>query len=418
MGRASANRKPWAVLAYTVADDKRPGDSVDSPVKEELKALCAGADFDQVSLAVQVDFTHSPGVYRSVLTAAPDVPFGFEEVPADSHPLWRSIAAKLERSTLRVLAEDEDLNAARGQVLQSFLRFGARECPADRYVVFFYGHAFGPMGLFFDNDRARPTPTRMGLPALGRSLGSIEGRAAVVVFRDCCVNTLETAYELRDVAEFMIASQSIVPIAGVWPWDTFLTALMPGAPSGDVGKAIGQQLGRFLDEPVNRGSFANVPISLIDLDGAKAVVEPLAALTVALESARGDRRRESACAEALEGARIGRSTTPTKPGDLALLDVLTLCDSLGGLAGDAVEAPANVLGEVVRSQVVKWRHFQKEGHRGISLYYKPIGENRKRSFVFTPGYEVQDDARYRTLALSQATGWDRIALRPLAPADL
>lgn len=414
MDRASAKGKPWAVLAYTVADDKRPGDTVDSPVKDELKALCAAADFDQVSLAVQVDFTHSPGVYRSVLTAAPDVPF-FEEISADSHPLWRSIVAKLKRSTLRVLAEDEDLNAARGQVLQSFLRFGARECPAERYVVFFYGHAFGPMGLFFDNDRARSTPTRMGLPALGRSLGSIEGRAAVVVFRDCLVNTLETAYELRDVAEFMIATQSIAPIAGVWPWDTFLTALMPGAPSGEVGKAIGQLLGRFLDEPVNRDPFSNVPISLIDLEGANAVVEPLTALAAALESARGDRRRESACAEALEGARIGYPDTPTKPGDPALLDVLTLCDSLGGLAGDAVEGPANALGEVVRSRVVKWRHFQKEGHRGISLYYKPIGPDRKRSVVFTPSYEVQDDARYGALALSQATGWNRIALRPLAP---
>src|SRR4051812_46948353 len=145
-------RKPWAVLAYTVADDKTHADSLDAAAKEELKSLCDAADFGQMSVAAQVDFKYTRGVFRGVLTEAPPKTRGFEAIPADSHPLWRGIKARLDRSKLRVLKEQADLNATGANVLQSFLRFGQKECPADRYVVFFYGHGFGPLGLFFDAD--------------------------------------------------------------------------------------------------------------------------------------------------------------------------------------------------------------------------------------------------------------------------
>ena len=171
MDSRAAGRKPWAVLAYTVADDKGTGDSLDSAAKEELKSICNAADFGQMSVAAQIDFKHARGVFRGVLTEAPPKTRGFESIPAESHPLWRGIKARLDRSKLRVLKEQADLNASRGNVLTSFLRFGQRECPADRYVLFFYGHGYGPLGLFFDaeSDDASVKST-MPLTSLSDSL--------------------------------------------------------------------------------------------------------------------------------------------------------------------------------------------------------------------------------------------------------
>lgn len=418
VARSSARadgKKSWAVLAYTVADHKAGGSAIDATAERELAAMCRAADFNQLSLAAQVDLTNSAGVYRGVLTSAPDVSFKFEEIQAASHRFWRRVDAKLERSTLRVLEEKDDLNSARGHVLKRFLRFGQRECPADRYVVFFYGHATGPLGLFFDNDSNEGVPIMLGLPALADSLASTEGRAAIVVFRDCLMNTLETAYELRGSAEFMVATQSLAPIAGVWPWHTFLTALMPDAPSGQAAKAIAQQLAHFLTPFENRNPYSDVPYSVIDIGAADAIVGPLKSLADALETARGDRAREAACASALEGAREGHPDTPARPGDPSLLDVPTLCDNLGALAGDPVEAPAKALGAVVRDQLVTWHHSLQGRHRGVSLYYEPTGPDPKRSSIFEVELKARDGARYKRLALSQATGWDRIALNPFTP---
>jgi hypothetical protein len=408
--------KPWAVLAYTVADDKSGGSALDAAAKIELKALCDAADFDQVNVAAQVDFKYTRGVYRGVLT---EKPRDFEEVSPEDHPLWRSIVGTLTRSRLRVLLEKTDLNAARADVLQDFLRFGQHDCPADRYVVTFYGHAYGPMGLFFDADAGQRAANTLRLNDLASSIEAVDGKAAVVVFRDCFMNTLETAYQLRHAAEFLLASQSVVPIAGVWPWLGFMTALMPGAASADVGRALAVQLTHFLDDPANRGPFADVPYSLIDLGVADAIVDPLKALADALDAARLDPARSAACASALEGARVGYPDTPSTPGDPALLDVPTLCDKLQALDPDPVAAPARALGDVVRNRLVRWHHSQTQAYQGISLYYQPVTPHDiEHSYIVSgdAGDAARDAVQYAQLALCEATGWHRIALKPLASA--
>jgi len=419
---ASSMPKPWAVLAYTVADDKSGGSELDAAAKRELKAICEAADFGQVNVAAQVDFKHTRGIWRGLLTEKPHRVHKpdrdtHDDDDDDDHPLWRSIVGGIKRSLLHGIAEKAELNAARADVLQDFLRFGQKGCPADRYIVTFYGHAYGPMGLFFDADARQRSGTTLRLNDLASSIEGIEGKAAVVIFRDCFMNTLETAYQLRRAAEFMLASQSVVPIAGVWPWLQFMTALMPSAVSGDVGHALAVQLAHFLDEPSNRGPFEDVPYSLIDLDEAESVVKPLKALVNGLDAVRGDAKRSAACAKALEGSRIGYPDDHANPGDPALLDVPTMCDRLKAIDVDAVSGPARALGVAVRERLVRWHHAQKQTYQGISLYYQPVKPHDvERSFIMSGNAEdaAKDAEYYAKLALCEATGWHRIALNPLA----
>jgi hypothetical protein len=402
--------KPWAVLAYTVADDKSGGSELDAAAKRELKAICEAADFGQVNVAAQVDFKHTRGVWRGLLTEKPG---------RDDHPLWRSIVGGIKRSLISGFTETAELNAARADVLQDFLRFGQKGCPADRYIVTFYGHAYGPMGLFFDADARTRSATTLRLNELASSIEGIEGKAAVVIFRDCFMNTLETAYQLRRAAEFMLASQSVVPIAGVWPWLQFMTTLMPSAVSADVGRALAVQLAHFLDEPSNRGPFEDVPYSLIDLDETEAIVKPLKALVNGLDAARTDAKRSAACAKALEASRIGYPDDHANPGDPALLDVPTLCDKLQAVDTDSIAGPARALGVVVRERLVRWHHSQKKTYQGISLYYQPVKPHDiERSFIMSGNAEdaAKDAEYYAKLALCEATGWHRIALHPLTRA--
>jgi hypothetical protein len=214
----------------------------------------------------------------------------------------------------------------------------------------------------------------------------------------------------------MIASQSVVPVAGVWPWRAFMTTLMAGAASADVGEGIARQLGTFLDKPAHRHPFADVPYSLIDLTVAETIVAPLKALADALDEARSVPARSAACSAALEAARVGYPDDAANPGDPALLDVVTLCDKLRVLDQGDVAGAATALGDAVRDRLVRWRHSQKGTYQGTSLYYQPVTpRDIERSFILSSSEEdaARDATYYEQLALCQATGWHRIALKPL-----
>jgi Clostripain family len=413
-------RKPWTVLAYTVADDQSGGDSLDDSAQQELKAVCDAADFGRVSIAAQVDFVEPKGVFRGTITAAPPKSRAFAPVRAKDHPLWKAILGEVDeqRSVLTVQREAKDLSAARAGVLRQFFRFGQSKAPAERYVIYFYGHAYGPMGLFCDAESGQRHTDTLRLNDLATSVSTTDGRAAVLIFRDCFMNTLETAYQLKDTAEFMIATQALAPIAGVWPWAKVMAALAPEATSYDVGLSIVQELAAFLDEPANRDPFADVPLALLDLGAAEAFARPLAALTDALEAARADRTLARACAKAMEGARMGSPEDHERPGDPALIDVPTMCARLQKVKDDkddGVARRAATLGDVVRDQLVRWHRAQQKRFTGTSLFYKPAKPaDVKRSYLQAEdeATAAADAAHYATLALCEATGWHRVALNP------
>ena len=110
MTDTGAKKKAWAVLAYTVADDKGEDAALDRSAERELRAFYDAADFSQISIAAQVDFKKAErGVYRAVLTAAPAESDGFKDIRTDETPLWRQIKKTLERSVLHVQHERSDL---------------------------------------------------------------------------------------------------------------------------------------------------------------------------------------------------------------------------------------------------------------------------------------------------------------------
>ena len=78
--------------------------------------------------------------------------------------------------------------------------------------------------------------------------------------------------------------------------------------------------------------------------------------------------------------------------------------------------PARALGEVVQKKLVT-KHYSRTGkHHGVSLYCKPTkARHLELSFIQAgdPDGVAKDAEYYKKLALSEATGWHRIALNPL-----
>lgn len=408
---ASTSTKPWTLLAYTVADDKAGLTPLDQAVKDEIKAICKAADLGEMHVAVQVDFKRTDGVFRAALTTKETR--AFKDINPEKFDLWRHIVRMVEHSQLQPQKERRNTSAASPKVLSEFLKYGREQCPAERYIIFFYGHSWGPMGLFYDADSKRRTPSALRLNDLAAALQSDSGTAEVIMFRDCFMGSLEAAYELRGVARYMIGSQAGVPIAGQWPWLGLMSVLMGSADTAEVAKGLIQQMAGHFDIPANRGSVSDVPCSLIHLEATEALVEPFKMLVGELDAARADALRCAAYASAVEHARLGFRDNPHRRADPALLDVLTLCDTLASGPDGSVASLARTVGDLLNEKIVK-RHFsQHRRFRGLSLYCVPVKPEQIERSVIRVEDVKKDHRYYEQLAFSRATGWHRLALHPL-----
>ena len=137
----------------------------------------------------------------------------------------------------RVTGFDETTNMADGGALKAFLEYGCRQYPAERTALILWGHGGGPdEGLFADERHDGDTLTleeietalSEGLPA-GKKLSWIG-------FDACLMATLETARDVEDHAEYLIASQARENNSG-WNY-SFLRGLERDADGGETGRRI------------------------------------------------------------------------------------------------------------------------------------------------------------------------------------
>ena len=193
------DRKRWTVLIYMVADDPQGGEMLDRLAVQEMDQITKAAlsvNTEDLYVALQVDFRTLPGVWR------------------------RSIG----QSTF-VRPES---NAADPATLYGFFDWAAAECPADHYLLIFWGHSRGQFGMFGDSDPFDYTAQTLTLEELRTALAaakrSLQKPVDVIAFKDCFMANLETAYELSGLADYLLASPGLVPVEG-WPYDDMFKAL-------------------------------------------------------------------------------------------------------------------------------------------------------------------------------------------------
>jgi Clostripain family len=381
-----AKLKPWTVAVYMIADGMNGSSALDASAeraKDEIRAALAAAGANRrVNVAMQMDFKETPGTHRLIL---------------HRHRAW-----------VRSVRKEE---AGDPHVLEGFLRWVRKECPAERYLVHFWGHSSGPVGLFFEQSRPQARPHGLTLPELGYAFEHsmpILGRFVdIVLFKDCWMSTLEAASELRGGAKFMVSSQSEVPIDG-WPYEEMIERLSADD-TPTVAAALVEALGDYYDVATTRPKLSEVSYGAIDVDAARAIDEPLRALAARLAG--------------LDGARLAATRNAVRRssrGDPALVDIVTMCRNLSALGDAELGRHAADLVQAVRASVIV-RRPEPSIYQGLSCLYIPAGaspeEQGQGSFIvppfYVPGLNAAGD--YRTLELSKNTGWQRIALENYRP---
>lgn len=110
------------------------------------------------------------------------------------------------------------------QTLADFLTWGVKNYPAKKYAVIIWNHGNGWQGVSFDdnpNSYLTMPELRQGLEAMNTAISQQRGISRsmapmidILNFDACIMSTLEVAYEMKDVAKYMVGSQFNEPGAG------------------------------------------------------------------------------------------------------------------------------------------------------------------------------------------------------------
>lgn len=181
--------------------------------------------------------------------------------------------------------------------LSNFLEFCRKSYPARRYMLFILGHGLvvGNDMFLFDEHAAQRS---VSLNDLGKLLGDFrkqvnkDGQAfEFLSLHSCSMSALEVAYELKNTASYMLASQGPA-FVGSWPYRQILMRVFQDVVEKEkdvkttLGKIFNYCLHNSRDFQLAGYSF---DLCLCDLSKVPDIKTPLRKLSATLKSALSDR---------------------------------------------------------------------------------------------------------------------------------
>jgi hypothetical protein len=302
-------------------------------------------------------------------------------------------------------------------VLEDFLRWARDEYPGDHYLLVIWGHAWRFAFLRDGTDALDFTKMSDALQNVYQG-----EKIDIVAFDSCNVSWIEAAYQFRNVAKYLVATQFIDPLPG-WPYKEILERIVnPGSIAGkagevaqrkpidadDLGRAIVSQFVRHYEKPKARLSevsaggdqSATVTMTALDLERVSPIGDAIARLSIALAlSVNGDTTELDTLMEAFERSQVQTNESAA--------DLTTLCWHLMNHSGSPdVRAAAAGVGDLLLRPNKPFivAHAKSDLTvamlNGVSIFAPTL---RK------PGFDP-DSIRplYEMLDLSQATLWDEL----------
>ena len=243
-----------------------------------------------------------------------------------------------------------------------FAKWGVKNYPADRYMFFFWDHGGGTIGGY-GHDEKYPNADPLTLLELRNALKDSGQKYDMVGFDACLMGTIETAYAMEPVADYMLASEEYEMGDG-WYWTGFLSALgqNPSIDTVELGKVA-------IDDFTNyyfKQRLRNITLSIVDLREVPYVYERMGDfLEAAEQSINADNSRFSEMSQARKGARAFAD------GGIDQVDVADLIQRTTFDGKDELLAAVN--------SCVKYRSGTNiAGANGLAMYF-PYSEVRQYS---------------------------------------
>ncbi len=242
----ATDRRPWAVSVYVAADNDLAAD--------------VGGDIDELRAAGASPKLHVAGQVH---------------VPASSVSGRFLIGARGEND-LRApieIAPFGPRDSGSPATLTGFLEWSLAGFPADRRALVLWGHGRGLSVLGDDTEGGWIELDELG-GALATAGLDTDRRLAILGFDACMMSSAECLVETAPFAEWIVASQQVVPDEG-WAYDIVLERLRADAmEAADLGRLI---VDSYVADHTRRRQ-ADVDAALLDPDGADDLAAALGAL--------------------------------------------------------------------------------------------------------------------------------------------
>jgi len=272
------NLAEWTVMVYLDADN-----DLESFGIKDINEMELVGSTSQVNILVQIDRIPY-NVLASIYQGHLDDFSNSDWTTTRRYYITKDVDPIQINSTL--LADLGELNMGDPQTLIDFASWAITNYPAKKYLLVIWNHGGGfrdssspTKDLAWDYTDSRDKITMPELEDALLAISSQAGRKLDILGMDACLMAMtEVAYQVKDFAEIMVASQEKTPADG-WPYDTILGELVtqPLLPKEELATQI-------VDKCVLSYPFYNVTFSATDLSQMDTLAGQLSDLALAVMS--------------------------------------------------------------------------------------------------------------------------------------
>lgn len=242
--------------------------------------------------------------------------------------------------------------------LSWFIRYGARNFPADRYQLIFWDHGGGSIsGYGYDETDSRAGS--MTIDKISKALADGGVKFDFVGFDACLMATLETDMAVEPYADYMIASEETEPGVG-WYYTNWLAKLSGNTsiPTVELGQKI---VDDFVSVCAQRVPNSQTTLSVVDLAELKGTVpDKFKQFSKATTNLIQNNQYQAVSSARSNTKEFGKTQK------IDQIDLIHLTEQLG-------TTEAKNLAEALRGAVKYNRTSSNIGHaNGISIYF-PYG---------------------------------------------
>lgn len=259
-----------------------------------------------------------------------------------------------------------ELNMGDPQTLIDFTNWATINYPAKKYLLVIWNHGGGFRSLSLTKDIAWDDTSggdKITMPELEYALSAISaqmGKNIDIVGMDACLMAMtEVAYQIKDYADILVASEESEPFDG-WPYDTILGELMGNPLISSEQLAVD-----IVDKYIFSYPYGNVTQSAIDLSYMGTLAGQLSNLAFAIMDD----------SLTLKSKYILASVSSQYYGDSDFIDLYDFCNQLLTYSNSLeVKNIALNIQQTLNYVVIKsgYSGGSVSGSKGLSIYFPYI----------------------------------------------